>query len=419
MIYLYHVLTFLLFPLYLLLLIWRIYKKKENIYRVAERFGVASREKPPGFLIWIHAASVGESGVAFTLLEGFNAICPGCNFLITSGTNSSAKIIAQKLPINSVHQFLPIDNLVVVKKFLNHWQPNLAVFIEAELWPCLIYESSKICKLLLFNASISDRSFRRWRIISLFLQQILACFNEVITKSILDLEKFKSLGVEKIKNLGNIKFSNKKLFVDELESLKLSDHLKNKQVIVFASTHKEDEEVILKIINLIKKEYKDSYFIVVLRHPERRTEIIKTCNQLKLKFKIRSQTHIPDLEDDLYIVDKFGELGLFYNLAYISFIGGSFKQGGHNPLEAIYFNNLIMFGPNMNKCQDIAKSMIEKKAAIQIHNSEELQKNLLYFLSNVGRKEAHFYQANAFTLLKEHQQILADYLKIAKKYIKK
>ena len=422
MIYLYYVISFLLLPAYCILLILRIISRKEDPYRVGERF--AAREKYTKTnerLVWLHAASIGESMIALTLIENLNTIfadkTPAIRFLVTSTSLSSARILQQKLPQNAIHQFIPIDNIIFVKKFFRNWQPDLGIFIESELWPCFIYEGKKHCKLLLLNARISDKSFKRWQGFAKFFRLITNSFSEIITQSTTDFAKYSQLGVTNIQNFGNIKFANKKLPVDKQELAILSEYLANKKVIVFASTHLEDENVILGIIKPIKQRYPNCYFILIPRHPERREEIKKACLQLNLTYSIRSEQNKPALTDDLYIVDKFGELGLFFSLAYISFVGGSFGQGGHNVLEPAFFSNCIIFGPDMSNIADIAHEMLNNKAAVQIKNEKELLTKIEYFLSAKGEEESKLCRTNSLAFVQKNTQILHHYLAVIKKYL--
>jgi 3-deoxy-D-manno-octulosonic-acid transferase len=315
MIYLYNILSFLLLPIYLIILILRLIKGKEDITRIGERFAISKASpKANEALIWLHAASVGESAIALTLVEKINNISQvPLKFLITSTTKSSAKILQEKLPKNAIHQFIPIDNIIFVRKFFHKWHPHLGVFIESELWPCLISEGSKYCELLLINARISDKSFKKWQKFSYFFRTIVANFSQIIVQSNTDFQKYTRLGVTNdIINLGNIKFANKPLPVNKTELSTLSRHLANKKIIVFASTHLEDEQVVLNIIKPIKLLFPDCYFILIPRHPERKFDIGKMCSQLSLNYSIKSSNNLPILTDDLYIVDKFGELGLFF-----------------------------------------------------------------------------------------------------------
>lgn len=390
---------------------------KENIKRIMERLSIASKTRSDGTLIWLHVASVGEANIALTLIESLNASDNKLNFLITSGTVSSAEILSKKIPKNVVHQFVPIDNPIFVKIFLNHWRPNLSIFVESELWPCLINEASKKCPLLLANARLSDRSFHRWQKLRYFFRQIAKCFSNIIVQSEIDFKKYSELGAKNILNYGNIKFANKKLVVDDIELTQLKTHLYGKKIIVAASTHSEDEQVLLRIITKIRKQHPESYFIVILRHPNRRTEVAKFCHQLGLSHSIRSSFKLPILSDDLYIVDSFGELGLFFSISDITFVGGSFAQGGHNPIEPAHFGNVILFGPDMSNCRSIASEMVEHKAAIQIHNQQELEDKLLYFLDNYSADEISQLRFNAVKYTGKYQMTLSNYLEIIKKYI--
>lgn len=417
MIYIYHLITIVLLPIYIMVLIWRTIRKKENLYRICERFGIATRGKPAGTLIWLHAASVGESAIAVTLIENITAISPNLNFLVTTGTIASSKVIESKLPANAIHQFLPIDNIFFIRKFLRIWQPKLGIFIEAEIWPGLLTEASKTCKLLLLNAHISDRSFKRWFKVKSFFQTIMASFSEVAAQSIFDFEKYKMLGTASLSNLGNIKFANKKLPVNAQDLSGLNNSLLGKKLIVFASTHLSDEKVVLNVIKPIKQQFQDCYFVMIPRHPERRSEIAKTCKNLELKFMLRSESKIFKTTDDLYIVDNFGELGLFYSLAYISFVGGSFSKGGHNPIEPAHFKNLILFGPDMSNCRSVAETMVLEKAAIQFNDKQELLELLQKFLQENEVNNAQVYKDNAEIFAGRYKQIFQNYLSLIKKYI--
>ncbi|WP_316354212.1 lipid IV(A) 3-deoxy-D-manno-octulosonic acid transferase [Candidatus Trichorickettsia mobilis] len=415
MLYIYNTLTILLMPVYIVVLIIRIFKQKEIISRIFERFAFSDQQRPVGKLIWVHAASVGESIAAMTLVNAINSISSH-NFLVTSGTVSSAKILASKLPTNAIHQFLPFDNIILIRKFFKHWRPDLGIIVESELWPCLINEGSKSCKLLWVNARISDYSFQKWQNFSGFFQFIIAKFSDIIVQSSIDFKKFQALGASNnIINLGNIKFANEKPAVDQQQYAKITEHLQGKKIIVAGSTHFEDEQVILPLVHQLKAQFPDCYLIIVLRHPERKNEVVKFCQNLNLSVSVRSETLLPSLASDLYIVDSFGELGLFYSIADIVFVGGSFKQGGHNPIEPAHFGKIIIFGPDMSNCQIIANEMIDSQAAVQISRQEELLNRLQYYLEH----EVQAPKNNTTTFIQKHQQILASYLEIISKYINK
>lgn len=416
MIHIYNILSLLLLPVYLFLLVYRLIKSKEIFSRIHERFGIASKARPIGNLIWIHAVSVGESSVALTLIEGINKVIPNISFLITSSTKSSSNILKEKLPKNAIHQFLPIDNIIFVRKFLKTWKPNLSIFIESEFWPCLLSETSKTCILLVFNARLSDRSFKRLQKTKSLVQLIDKCVTEIIAQSDDDLKKFITLGLNRVTNLGNIKFANNKLTVDGAELSMLSTHLKDRKIIVLASSHMEDEEVVVNIIKALKIRHPSCYFVIILRHPERKDELSKICKQNALSFSVRSEINLPNLDSELYIVDRFGELGLFFSLSYISIIGGSFGKAGHNPIEPAQFGNLIMFGPNMSNCRNLAKEMVERKCAIQVNSGQDLLRTIDYFLTDSSVSEVAEYKMNSLKFVEQHEQIISNYLSIVSKY---
>ena len=456
LILLYNILTILLFPLYIPMLLFRMYKGKENIESIKSRLGCYRHcEEPEGRrgnlviswyywimrlprllrslpmtptdrygskLIWLHAASVGESMIAITLVKELQKTQPNSEFLITTGTLSSASIIKKWLPKNVYHQFTPIDNPLIVRKFYQYWQPNLGIFIESELWPALLSSKARKCKLILLNARLSDKSFKRWQKFPIVFKLLTDYFSCVAVQSSADLEKYYALRHPQddvlgaslpsddnyLINLGNLKFANQELSVNKKELEQLQKTFVNKKVFVASSTHSEDEQVILDIIGKLKK---DIYPIIILRHPERREELSLACQKLGLKFALRSGSPKPSLTDDVYIVDSFGELGLFYSLADIVFVGGSFKRGGHNLLEPAYFDNVIILGPDMSNFQNIADEMVRGESAVQIKNTQELQEKIFFFLEKKNSKIAKKYSNNAKKYVDNKEKILSDYLK--------
>lgn len=415
LIHIYNILNIILLPLYLIIGLIRVIKKKDNIYSLSQKFGFNKPIRPPGKLIWIHAASVGESMIAITLFNALSQHKSNYHFLITTGTLSSAQILAKSLPVGIIHQFTPIDNIFIVKNFLNHWKPDLGIFIESELWPCLALNASKICNLLLVNARLSDISYKRWQSKKQLFQLITLLFKMIIVQSDTDFKKYTNLGCKNIKNLGNLKFSNKELTVDNNQLDKLKNIFNDKAIFVAASTHQEDEAVILRLVKDLKKH--DINSIIILRHPERRDEVAKYCKNLGLKYSLRSQNIAPSLADDVYIVDNFGELGTFYRISSVVFVGGSFKNGGHNPLEPAYFDNVVIFGPNMSNVSNVAEDMLKKNAAIQITTTAELKEKIIFFLSKEGNDSGQIYKKNAKEFVQERKKIIDDYLKEIEKLL--
>lgn len=409
-IYFYNLVNFILLPLYTMVFLVRIIKNKDTLKSVMQRISFNMPKRADGDLIWIHAASVGESMVAITLVQALNKIYPQKNYLITTGTLSSANILKKWLPKNATHQFVPMDNWLFVQKFIKYWRPNLGIFIESELWPCLITQSAKYCDLILINARLSDKSYKIWQNHKNIFKHIISHFKTVLVQSKTDLEKYKNLGYTNAINLGNLKFANKELEVDQEQLQKLQSIFNNKKVFVASSTHKEDEEIILNIIKNLKNKKINYYPIVILRHPERKDDIKKHCTDLGLSFSVRSDTSMPLLDQDLYIVDSFGELGLFYSLAFMSFVGGSFKRGGHNLMEPAYFNNVIVLGPDMSNFQNIADEMINSRAALQIEGDEELANKIEFFFNDTNHKEALEFSKNACNFVANRKDTINNYI---------
>lgn len=418
MIFLYNIVNLIIYPVYYIMLLIRMIKNKEDIISFQQRLQLSNRIRPRGQIIWIHAASIGESMVAITLIKELNNLYTNINFLITTRTLSAKIILKQLLPQNAIHQFAPVDHIIIVNRFLLHWQPHLGIFIESEFWPCLVSESAKKFNTIVLNARLSDISYKRWIRQKRLFNTILSHFQLIATQSSIDFQKYKHLGCQKLINLGNLKFCSKELNVNKSHFCILQDILQHHLVFVASSSHVEDAKIHLRIIKSFKKAKINYYPIIILRHPERREEICKTCYDEGLSFSLRSKNSTPILEDDLYIVDTFGELGLFYSLAYITFIGGSFNKGGHNPLEPAYFNNIIMFGPDMSNFHNIARDMITQKCAIQITDQCDFEKKLLFFLNKRNQKQSQELCNNAKNFISsKSKEVLHHYIMEIKKFL--
>ncbi len=418
----YNIIHIICLPIFLAIFLFRITRSKDTWNSLLQRFGFFMPKKNNNNIIWIHAASVGESMVALNLVKAMSdkrrtSENGKYNFIITTGTLSSASILKQNLPSNAIHQFVPIDNILIVNKFLNHWQPKLAIFVESEFWPCLIHQASKKMKIMLVNARLSDRSYSNWQKRKWLFKLITDHFSKIIVQSKADLIKYHNLGCSDAVNHGNLKFSNKELEVDSKKFVKLSSILKNKKIFVASSTHRIDENITLKIIDKLKNSDLDYYPIVILRHPERAKELCARCEQMGLSYNLRSRGENPDIAKDLYIVDSFGELGLFYKLADISFVGGSFKHGGHNLLEPAYFENVILLGPDMSNFKNIADEMVSSKAALQVRDQEQLEEKIKYFLNYENDAAAQTYAENALKFVDNRRLMMNNYLKEIKKIL--
>ncbi len=379
-------------------------------------------------LVWLHAASVGESMIAITMVESLSKAQENLEFLITTGTISSANMLrqwAKNWPDNNIyHQFMPIDNSLIAYIFCNYWKPSIVLFIESEIWPNLIYQASKICPSLIINARLSHKSFQRWSKYKLVFQSIMSNYSKIIAQDEANKQKFIQLGMSNTINLGNLKFSNKELDINEEKLEKLQQRFSNHKIFVAASTHAEDEDVVLASIKKLYDKGIKFLSIIVLRHPDRKTELIKLCKYHNLKYLIRSEEDSSDymnkmVDNELYIVDSFGELGLFYKLADIVIVGGSFKRGGHNLLEPAYFDCAIIVGPDMSHHQEIVDDMIKQSAACRISNEQELENAIAMLLNddNYAEQKRKKLSDNARTYVMDRKKIVGDYVVEIKKYL--
>ncbi|MFK8040332.1 MAG: 3-deoxy-D-manno-octulosonic acid transferase [Rickettsiaceae bacterium] len=415
MLFLYKFITFILTPVYLLILLLRIVRNKETLISALNKCGISNSKRSQTKLIWIHAASIGESMISVNLVEAITKRSPELQFLVTSCTKSSGEMLRQRLPINATYQAAPMDNIIAVSLFLIHWRPNLGIFVESEIWPCLITQTTNYCKLILVNGRISDKSFNHWKKIPTLSGKVMSHFSEILTQSEDNFDKFSALNAKNVKNLGNLKFTNKQLPFNKETSVHLRKIFENKKVILAVSTYNEDEEVLISTIKKLKNN--NVYFILIPRHKDHLSQLKNQLRQIRCKFSIHSRCGTPDPKNNLYIVDAFGLVGLFCSIADITFVGGSFgPQGGHSPIEPAYFNNMIIFGPRMSNWNEIATEMVQKKYATQVHDADQLTNAIINSI-NITDKELAEYKINLDKFIQSKKNIIDDYISIIERYI--
>ncbi|MES2677264.1 MAG: 3-deoxy-D-manno-octulosonic acid transferase [Pseudomonadota bacterium] len=409
--FLYQTLSILLSPFIDLYLSFRKFKKKEDLNRFSERLGFSSISRPDGFLVWMHSASVGESKSALTLADVLLKKYPQINILITSGTITSAAEIAKNLPARTIHQYIPVDKFFAVRRFLKHWQPNLAMFIESELWPNLIVQTKKSgCPLVLVNGRISDQSFQSWQILHRLGFNLLKNFTICFAQSKIDQQKFIDLGIKNVHFVGNLKAASATLKIDQEQLTKLQQQIGRRKFWLAASTHKNEEEIIIRTHQKLKEYFPNLLTIIAPRHPNRLEEIVKLIPQ-NLKIAIRSQNQPAD-NCEIYLADTLGELGTFYSLSKISLIGGSMlgNIGGHNPFEALQLGSVILSGCYVKNFQEVYQNLANSKSCVMIQNEDELFFHLLKMM-----KDENYYlslQQNIKTQQTNNQEILPSILKI-------
>lgn len=366
--------TFSLIILFSPLIIFlRILKKKENKISFKEKFSFISKKKRGvGKLIWFHGSSVGEIMSVIPLIHYYENKKSIKKILITSNTLSSSKII-KKLKLNkTVHQFFPIDYFFIVKKFLNFWRPNIAIFIDSEIWPTMFKEINKRnIPLLLLNARITKKSYKRWKILNNFSQSVFKNITKAYPQNNETKYFLKKLNFKNIKILGNLKFIENKLNNESTKNLNLK--FKNYKTWVAASTHAGEEFFCAKAHLKLKKKINKLITIIIPRHIDRIDEILSQFQKLNLKVLLHSSSKKSLNNIDIYLVDTFGESKSFYRIASSVFLGKSITvRGGQNPLEAIHHDAQILHGPFVDNFKEVYKFLKSLKASTEIKNVNQL-----------------------------------------------
>jgi len=376
MFFLYQIILSLLVLISPILIIFRIYKGKEDKIRFREKFSVPSKKRSKGKLIWFHGASVGEILSIIPLIENYEKDKLINQILITSSTLSSSKILKKFKFKKTVHQFYPIDHFFFTKRFLEYWKPNLAIFIDSEIWPNMFkkLEEQKI-SLILLNARITKKTFLRWFNLKNVSQKV---FNKISIAYPQNLETkyfLKKLKVKKIKTIGNLKFAEQ----DSKIMNKLNSRFKSKKIWVASSTHSNEEIFCAKTHMELKKKNKNLLTILIPRHIHRVQQIKSELENLRLNV-IYHSSNTKNLKNiDIYIVDTFGETKQFHKVGTSVFIGGSIiNRGGQNPLEAARYGAKILHGPNVDNFKDVYKTLSNLKISKKITTPRELASAIIF-----------------------------------------
>jgi len=353
MYFFYNILTNIVIIISPLIILFRIVKGKEDIKRVGEKFCIYSQKKNKK-KIWIHAASVGELMSVVPIIRKLEKNKKIKNILLSTSTTSSAKIFKKLRLKKTSHIYFPLDNKYIVKKFIRYWQPELAIFIDSEIWPNMFCNlKSNNIPIILMNARITERSFNRWQIFSKFANQVFEKISLALPQNIETLKYLKLLKVKNIRVAGNLKYYDQKSNYDEKAKL-LKNKFKDFKLWCAASTHSDEEVLIGKLHKKLKRSEKKLITIIIPRHINRTNEIINDLNNLDLNCITHSSNQKLRKNTDIYLVDSYGESSKFYSLTNVCFVGGSIiKHGGQNPLEPARLGNYIISGPNVKNFKEI------------------------------------------------------------------
>ena len=365
----------------------RLYRGKEHPQRLAERRGEATLQRPAGPLIWVHGASVGEMLAAVPLIERLRAQ----NFavLVTSGTVTSAALAEQRLPEGTLHQFIPLDAARFVRRFLDHWQPGLALFVESDLWPNLILScGERKIPMILINGRLSKRSFARWRHLPTTIAALLSRFDLCLAQSADDAERYAQLGAPRVLMTGNLKLDTPPPPVDQAALRRLKDVIGKRPVIAAASTHPGEEATIIAAHKRLQSALPGLLTVIAPRHPARGESIAELAKASGLTVALRSQSAEPSPDVAVYIADTLGELGLIYRIAPIVFMGGSLaSHGGQNPIEAVRLGAAVVHGPHVWNFAEIYATLDEAHGAERIDDEAALIARLGAWLNDTPARQ--------------------------------
>jgi 3-deoxy-D-manno-octulosonic-acid transferase len=365
----------------------RLKQGKEDPARIGERRGITRDVRPRGPLVWIHGASVGEVLAAAALIERLRAL--NMRILLTSGTVTSAAIVAKRFPADIIHQYVPYDSPRFVARFLDHWQPSLALFIESDLWPNLILAgASRRLPMVLINGRMSPRSFPRWRRFATTISALLGQFEVCLAQSNVDAERFAALGSRNVVTTGNLKLDVQAPPADTGRLERLMALTRGRPVIVAASTHPGEEEILVDVHKALVSFFPSLLTVIVPRHAHRGEAIVRTIAVSGVQVALRSREELPNATTDIYVADTMGELGLFYRLAPIVFMGGSLvPHGGQNPIEAIKLGASIVHGPHVFNFSDVYEALDAAGGARQADGTEALIKQLGQMLGDPAARK--------------------------------
>ncbi len=381
----YNTLITILYPL----VIKRYIKKrlangKEDASRFNERVGRPSLKRPDGKLVWLHGASVGESISMLPLIQKIVDTYPDAHVMVTTGTVTSADVMNKRLPERAFHQYIPIDNPIFTTRFIKYWHPDVALWFESEFWPSILScIKRKNIPLILINGRISNKSFKRWQQFDFISKELLSCFHLCLGQSEEDAYRLQVLGAPNTMCLGNIKYAGLPLPIDEEKKSVILKQIGNRTFWLASSTHNDEEIRIAKIHKRLKEKFPDLLTIIAPRHPQRGADIKKESENLGLSVSLRSTQEKITPTTDIYIADTIGEMGIWYDISNLVFIGGSLiPHGGQNFIEPSRVRDAVIVGPHMHNFTDAMNRAKKADAIIQVTDTVELEEIVAQLLEN-------------------------------------
>ncbi len=394
----------------------RLARGKEDEDRLPERLGRAGRVRPKGPLVWIHAASVGESVSVLPLIRELGRLKPNTSVLVTTGTVTSGRVMGERLPPNAFHQFVPVDTPSAVRAFLDHWRPSLALWVESELWPNMLHETKeRQIPVVLVNARMSDASYRGWRHAKQAAAELLGTFDLCLAQDEAVADKLTRLGARRVEVPGNLKLVGDPLPFDADILGELRSAIGGRPMWLLASSHDGEEQLAAFTHRDLQAHFPRLLTIIVPRHPQRGPQIAASLEPL-FHVARRSKGELPTRDTEIYIADTLGELGVFYRLCPLVVMGGSFvPHGGQNPLEPARLGAAVLSGPHVGNFRDIFRLLIASGGAEVLASNDQLTPRVGALLDNdmetMRRGQAAAQAAGTKEPLVRTFEFLAPYLR--------
>ena len=396
----YNIIVYLILPLTIIKLVYRGIKNKDYLRGWTERFAIYPDSEKNKWLkrktLWVHCVSVGETKAIYRLLEQLQKKYPSAHFLITHGTPTGKKVVLPKS--KNIHRaYLPYDAFDLVNRFLKFYRPTVGILLEKEIWPNLISQCShKKIPLLLINGRLSNESIENYKRFKKFYAPLLNKLSTICVQGESDKKNFEQLTINKIQVMGNLKFDQMppKETVQNSKKMKHDLMIKGQIVIVAGSTREGEEEIILN--EILKMNKKNISLILTPRHPERFSKVESLLKSKNVKFAKRSESSSIKSTPNFILGDSMDEMYMYYELANVVIIGGSFfNYGSQNPIEPLKMKKPTIIGPSIFNFKDIILGAIKSKAAIQINHIHELPKTISS-LSNLETRNSMIKKSKDF-----------------------
>jgi len=417
----YQLLSIIFSPLIDIYLLIRLLRGKEDRTRFKERLGYANVERPNGKLIWFQCASVGESNAVLPLIDKIIEKYDGkITILITSGTITSSAIINKKIAekTNIIHQYTPVDKYFVIKRFLKYWQPTALITVESEIWPNMITLTHKCAaKVMIVNAKISEKSFRRWKVFKGMKENVFDSIDICYPQSQDDQYRLINLGIQNTLFLGNLKFGIPKLEINENFLNELKTSIQSRKMLLWASLHGAEKEILADIYNKLRNDFPDLIFIVAIRHPQKSKSIYEYLMSQDLVIKRKSMSDVIDFDTNMYLYDEMGEMGTLFELSELVLMCGSLVNGmgGHTPVEAAKHLCAIISGPYIKNNVSLFSEFARNNACLICNgkNKNELEQDLyskIYLLMNNDERREEL-KNNAYSICEKFSNVVNDIAK--------